>query len=96
MDGSGCFISVCLVRPPCRHSTAACERDEALLTECCTRQQAALRPTRPEVPKLLPAVACLWPPAVGALGDARLPVAERALGFTADLVTASGGFYGSM
>lgn len=71
-------------------TTTAAQQDEAIIEECCDKTQRALRPTRPKVPPLLPAVAAVWPPTVAALKDPRLPVAERALALLGDLAIVSG------
>lgn len=51
------------------------------------------RPTPPETPKLLPTVALVWLPLLGALHDARTPLVERAAGLLADVTRVGGGTF---
>lgn len=51
------------------------------------------RPAPPETPKLLPAVALMWPPLLGALHDARTALVERGLRLVADVTRVGGGTF---
>ena len=51
------------------------------------------RPTRPETPKLLPAIAEAWPPMCAALRDCRTAVVETSLGLVSETARLAGGLF---
>jgi hypothetical protein len=74
-------------------STAAVDVEEALFEELVTRGPGTqVRPVRPEVPKLLPAVHQVWGPLVACLGAvSSVPVLEAGLALLSVLVQLAGG-----